>query len=259
MNLVTLLTDFGSRDGYAAAVKGSILTVNPLAVISDITHDVAPFDIEGAAFVLKTSCVFFPKGSIHVAVVDPGVGTSRKAMAVKAGGHYFVGPDNGIFTDILREAPVWDAVEIVNPGYMRTTVSSTFHARDIFGPVASHLALGALLADLGPALARPVTFQRPQPVVTEGRIEGEIIYVDHFGNCISNIRRDHLKRLDCSHAVVKAGPCACRGISDSYAQLPSGSPAAVISSSGHLEIAVNAGNLHESCGVTRGTVVTVDG
>ena len=181
MSIITFLSDFGERDWFVSAVKGEILKINSQAKIIDITHTVEPFNIKQGAFIIKMVYNNFPKGTVHLAVVDPGVGSKRKPVIVLSDGHYFVGPDNGIFSYIYNRNSIVYKI-IVNK-----SVSSTFHARDIFGPVAARISLGAKLNQLGRRISKFIKF--PFPVIKKRRnkIYGEIVYIDHFGNLITNI------------------------------------------------------------------------
>lgn len=181
MNIITFISDFGGKDWFVSAVKGEILKLNPEAKIIDITHNLEPFDIKQAAFILKMVYKNFPKGTIHLAVVDPGVGSGRKPLIVFSDDHYFVGPDNGIFSYIYNNNSV--VYEII----VKKKVSCTFHARDIFGPVAGKISLGIDLNKLGKIISKFQKFSFPQIRHKKNRVYGEIVYVDHFGNLITNI------------------------------------------------------------------------
>lgn len=192
MALITLTTDFGTADTYSAVMKGVILSINPDCRIVDITHQIDPYNIRSAGFTLMTAFSYFPKNTIHVAVVDPGVGTDRRALVIDAGDHVFVGPDNGIFSFILSEKfPGKPEIhEITDTAYMLPQVSSTFQGRDIFAPAAAHLSLGVPARCFGAPVQAPVSFPFPEPVLkSDTSIEGEALHIDRFGNIISNIPR----------------------------------------------------------------------
>ncbi|MGH9754745.1 MAG: SAM hydrolase/SAM-dependent halogenase family protein [Blastocatellia bacterium] len=201
--MITLLTDFGLSDYFVPAVKGVILTINPEARIIDITHDVAAHDIHAAAFTLGACYHNFPAGTIHVVVVDPGVGSSRRAIVADAGGYFFVGPDNGVFSFVYVHELKPRVFHITNDRYFRHPVSATFHGRDIFAPVAAHIARGARLEDLGAEIEDYVRFEIPRPRLIETRrggysppasvIEGRVIHIDRFGNCVTNFTSAELK------------------------------------------------------------------
>ncbi len=194
VRVITLLTDFGTTDYFVGAVKGVILSVNPHALLVDITHDVTPHDIEEAAFTLLAAHSAFPKGSIHVAVVDPGVGSSRRPVAIESAGQYFVGPDNGIFSYVCERFGADKIIHLTNEQYFAQPVSQTFNGRDIFAPVAGALSLGVQAETLGTAVNEYVRLRSLQVERDEsGKIAGRIIHIDRFGNCVTNFTRDVLK------------------------------------------------------------------
>lgn len=261
--IITLLTDFGTSDGYAGAMKGAVLSVAPRAVIVDITHEVPPQDVRFGAFTLMTSTETFPAGTIHVAVVDPGVGGVRRALAIRAGGSYFVGPDNGLLTwaltriigsvtdgDSLELGSDLVAVALDVPAYWRSTVSSTFHGRDIFGPVAAHLSRGVPLERLGSSVSRIAALTFPISVETEQTISGEVLVVDRFGNCITNIRGERVT----ADAQVELAGRTIDGLSENY---ESSDILALIGSAGFLEIAAPSGRAAERLGIRAGEPVHV--
>jgi S-adenosylmethionine hydrolase len=187
--VIAFLTDFGLCDGYIGVLKGVMLGIIPQAQLIDITHDIPPQDIAAGAWVLGTSYRYFPQGTIHICVVDPSVGSTRQPIAVRAGGWFFVGPDNGLLSYVLTEQPIDEAVVLSNPAYHLPQVSATFQGRDIFAPVTAHIARGIPLEDLGTPLD-PSTLQLldlKHASRQEGRIEAHIVYIDHFGNLITNI------------------------------------------------------------------------
>jgi S-adenosylmethionine hydrolase len=187
--LVAFLTDFGLRDGYVGVLKGVVLSIVPQAQLIDITHDIPPQDIAAGAWILGTSYRYFPLGTVYTCVVDPGVGSTRQPIAVHAGDWFFVGPDNGLLSYVLMEQPIYEAVALSNPAYHLPQVSATFQGRDVFAPVAAHLARGITLRDLGtpldPSSLKHLDFKYASR--QKGHIEAHIVYVDHFGNLISNI------------------------------------------------------------------------
>ena len=202
--VVTLLTDFGTADYFVAAVKGVILTINPLVTIVDITHEIPPQDIEAGAFTLLTCYRDFPAGTIHVAVVDPGVGSTRRAIVVSAGSHYFVGPDNGLFSYILDSEPSHQTLHVTAREYFRETPSTTFHGRDIFAPIAAALSKGVKPAKLGSRIKDEVRLPPLLPVKRkDGKVEGRIIHIDRFGNCITNLTRADLPKTKQTTLLVK--------------------------------------------------------
>ncbi|HEX6283638.1 MAG TPA: SAM-dependent chlorinase/fluorinase [Pyrinomonadaceae bacterium] len=186
-SVITLLTDFGTADYFVAAVKGVIITSNPRVSIIDVTHEIPPQDIESGAFTLLTCYRDFPAGTIHVAVVDPGVGSSRRPIVVSAGSHYFVGPDNGLFSYVYDNEPSHETFHITADEYFRQPVSSSFHGRDVFAPIAAALSKGIQPHALGPRITDEVRLTPLSPVKqNDGNVEGRIIHIDRFGNCITN-------------------------------------------------------------------------
>src|SRR5262245_37794187 len=197
MPVVALLTDFGSQDHYVGAMKGAILTVCPEASLVDLTHEIAAHDVTAGALALASAFRDFPAASVFVAVVDPGVGSPRRALALEAGGYRFVGPDNGILSLVMAEAEGPQALRrIANASLMRPAVSATFHARDVFGPVAAHLARGLPIAEVGPPIDDPVRLSQPEVrEVAPGEWEATIVHVDRFGNLITNLFQRDLERI----------------------------------------------------------------
>jgi S-adenosylmethionine hydrolase len=242
---VTLLTDFGVGDGYVAAMKGVIAAIAPAVIIDDAGHGIPAGDVHAAAWALGAYWRRYPRGSIHVVVVDPGVGSARRALAVECGGRMLVGPDNGVFSHALAEAESWRAISIENRQYAADTIAPTFHGRDIFAPAAAHLARGIPLDDLGPAVTDPVRFALPQPHVSGGRASGAVIHVDRFGNLVSNI--------PAAFAGVRAAIAGQEvRLVRSYADAAPGELVAVIGSRGLLEIAVRDASAAERLGVGAG-------
>src|SRR5437588_5526710 len=191
--IITLLTDFGSRDYFAAAMKGVILSINPAAQIVDITHETPPQDIQTAAFNLLATYKDFPANTIHVAIVDPGVGSTRRAVLIECAGQSFVGPDNGIFSWVCEREGNYRAIHLTNENFFRHPVSATFHGRDIFAPVAATLSNGVTPEEFGPAIENLIHLESLKPkILSDGAIEASIIYIDRFGNCITNLTRETL-------------------------------------------------------------------
>lgn len=255
--IITLLTDFGLQDGYVASLKGTILGMDPQAALVDISHAVPPQDIRFGAFLLYTVYSHFPQGTVHVAVVDPGVGTERRGLAIQTPSYCFVGPDNGLFSWILKAEPLWRAVSLDHPGYWRPQVSPTFHGRDIFAPVAVHLSRGVPLESLGPP-CRPLQAAWTAPREDPEGLHGEVLYVDHFGNCITNITSQELE------AFLGNAPCRVRiagrsieGISITYGQKADGEILALVGSSRHVEIAVNRAHASRLLGIQAGDAVRI--
>jgi len=191
---ITLLTDFGSQDYFAGAMKGVILSVNPNAQIIDITHEIPPQDIHAAAFNLLASYKDFPAGTIHTAVVDPGVGSRRRPLLIEVAKQFFVGPDNGIFSWVCEREGNWRAIQLTNEQFFRHPVSDTFHGRDVFAPVAGALSNGTSTEKFGDEVNDIVQLESLTPKVTESQVEGRIIHIDRLGNCITNLTSDHVSR-----------------------------------------------------------------
>ena len=242
MTLITLTTDFGLADSYVAVMKGVILGIAPQARIVDITHHIAPQNVRQAATVLQAAVPYFPPHTIHVAVVDPGVGSARRPIAVRTPQAIFIGPDNGLFSIVLTEANTENlaVLHLDQTAYWLPTVSRTFHGRDIFSPVAAHLAAGAPFESLGTPITDPVIIAISQPSkLHDGAIHGEVVYVDGFGNLISDIPEAWLAGR---HWVLSCAGQEILGPSQSYASAQPGELLALISSSGTLEIAVRDGS-----------------
>lgn len=255
--IITLLTDFGLQDSYAAGMKGIILGICPDARLIDISHLVPARDIRSGAFLLESVYADFPPGTIHVAVVDPGVGTGRRAIAIKTPHYFFLGPDNGIFSWIPARECSWESRSLENSEYWRPRVSRTFHGRDIFAPVAAHLARGIPFPSLG-SICSPHIAEWSRVLFREFEIEGEVVHVDHFGNAITNITRDHMSRLPRNgQKIVTAGGHCIRHHVESYGHTSPGTAITLIGSSGRLEIAVNMGNASTELGIAPGTRVIV--
>ncbi|SHF57529.1 hypothetical protein SAMN02745206_02261 [Desulfacinum infernum DSM 9756] len=240
--VITLLTDFGLQDGYVAAMKGVLLGIVPEARIVDITHLIPPQDVRWGAYVLKSCYADFPSGTVHVAVVDPGVGTDRRAVAVRTPRHLFVGPDNGLFSFVLEMENTAETRLLENPAFFRRKISSTFHGRDIFAPTAAHLASGTPFESLGRPV-QPMTAEWVRPQVTPDAIRGEVLGFDRFGNIVTNIRQSHLAEFAGEKAFqVFLEDQRIPVFASTYGELPPGHPLALMGSSDHLEIAVNQGS-----------------
>jgi S-adenosylmethionine hydrolase len=253
--IVTLLSDFGSSDPYVGIVKGVILGINPAARLVDLTHAIPPQDVVRGARALEGAYRFFPRGTVHLAVVDPGVGGPRRAVAVLADGHYFVGPDNGLL-GFLSPATGPRAVRLANPAYHRTPTSRTFHARDIFGPVAAHCSLGVPLVRFGPPAARLVPVARPRPRRAGGTVSGEVLLADRFGNLLTNITPADLPGPPAG-CLVELGGVRIDGIAATYAERPVGAVGAVVDSSDRLEVFVRDGSAQERLALGPGAEVRV--
>lgn len=254
MRAITLTTDFGLRDPYVAEMKAVILSIAPAARLVDVTHDIAPHAVAEGALALEAAAPFFPAGTIHVAVVDPGVGSARRGLALVAGDHVFVGPDNGLFTPFLGGTR-WRAVELAAVAYRRDPVCPTFHGRDIFAPAAAHLALGLDLGCLGPALGDPVRLPWRQARTGARTIAGAVVHVDRFGNLVTSIRAEALEGLGPPAEIRVAGRVL--PLVGTYADLARGRAGALIGSGNRLEIAVREGSAAAVLRARRGTPVVV--
>lgn len=254
MTRITLLTDFGTADGYVAAMKGVIAAIAPEARVEDAAHDVPPGDVVGAAWTLGRYWRLYPPGTVHVVVVDPGVGSERRGLAGRVDGRFVVAPDNGVLTWVLAEAGSVELVALENPAYRREEVSATFHGRDIFAPAAAHLARGVALEALGPRVPDPVRFDLPQPEVVEGGFRGTVVHVDRFGNLITNIPGDRLRQV---RRVVVAGRVV-GPLRRTYADVAPGEALALVGSAGLLEVSVRDGNAAALLGAGRGAEVRVE-
>jgi S-adenosyl-L-methionine hydrolase (adenosine-forming) len=257
-SIITLTTDFGTDSPYVAQMKGVILSINPAVSLVDITHAVPPQDVAQGALALMDATPRFPLGSIHVCVVDPGVGTERKIVCAEIGGRLYVAPDNGLLGHLIRGAPPTRVVLITNTLYQLPTPSMTFHGRDIMAPAAAHLSLGTDIEALGPPAGGLVQLDWPTVVVENGRIAASVITRDSFGNLITNIERGDFAAMDSREsAIVHCGGRAITGIVSTYSQQPPGTVVALFGSSGRLEIAVVNGNAAEELNVWVGDPVTV--
>jgi len=240
--IITLLTDFGLSDPYVGVVKGVILGINPVARLVDITHTIPPGAVLDAACVLLESYDFFPKGTVHLSIVDPGVGSGRRPIAVQAGNQFFVGPDNGLFHPIMKRFPSVRVVQLLEKKYFLPEISATFHGRDIFAPVAAHLSLSLELGLLGPFIDDPVPLSISQPIQEGHLLIGEVLRVDHFGNLITNLHRETLEPFTRkSRVVIRIGNLRIDGVRNSYSEAEPGEVLALVGSDNRLEIAVNLG------------------
>jgi S-adenosylmethionine hydrolase len=252
---IALLTDFGTSDWFVASMKGSIVSINPQARIIDITHEIPPGDIHSAAFILKACYRSFPPGTIFVAVVDPGVGSPRKAVVARAGAYSFVGPDNGIFSYILQNHTDTRVFSLDKRQYFKAAVSATFHGRDIFAPIGAHLSNGTPPEAMGSVVNDFRLIPWPEPKVLEKTILGEIVFIDLYGNAISNIDRNTTLKLPSpiSGAMLKSTCFA--PLSTHYQQAAGENPIALFNSLDLIEIAINGGSAAKAFGVAIGDPV----
>jgi len=257
--IITLLTDFGLKDPYVASMKGVILSINPQCTLVDITHQVSPHDIREGAFILAQTYSTFPKGTIHLSVVDPGVGSARKPILIVTKNYFFVGPDNGLFAIALKAETVKQAVVLTNQKFFLSEISSTFHGRDIFAPVATYLSLGVKPESFGPSIKSWHEISFPDPAMKQGRLIGEIVHVDAFGNLVSNIDRKGLLQFSKGRPfVIKIGKRTMRGLKKGYWEGRKDEPMALIGSGGYLEISIREGNAQKILKVKRGDPIIVD-
>lgn len=258
--IVTLTTDFGTSDHYVAAVKAAILTVSTQIAIVDVTHEIPAHDVLAAGWVLRNAYSCFPKWTVHLAVVDPGVGTSRRPILVVTDNYYFVGPDNGIFTFVLEAEPPSRVIELTAAHYFRSGVSPTFHARDIFAPVAANLARGIESSNFGDPVDDITRVDLPRPKVTqEGAIRATVAHIDRFGNIILNVTRSSmesmLQRMKASGFTATVGSTRVAQIFKTYGEAPAASPFLLYNSSNFLEIAANQASACDLLGCRAGDVV----
>ncbi len=258
--IITLTTDYGARDAFAASVKGVILKINPQAQIVDISNEISPQDIWEAAYTLRSAYRYFPKGTVHLAVVDPGVGSGRKPIIVVTESYYFVGPDNGLFSLIYQEAERLRVHHITSTHYFLPNPGPTFHGRDIFAPVAGWLAKGIPSGNFGEEITDYMKLNIPAPKTTANSIEGHIVHIDRFGNIITNITYKDIRAIfsegmDLSATSVSVAGKEIRGFKKFYAEAAPGEPGAIINSSGDLEIFLFKQNARAALSVKRGEAV----
>ncbi|MDO8750092.1 MAG: SAM-dependent chlorinase/fluorinase [Dehalococcoidia bacterium] len=266
--VITLLTDFGLSDAYVGTVKGVVLATNPQATLVDLTHDVPPQNVLQGAFLLGTAWRYFPAGTIHVAVVDPGVGTERRALLLEAHGHLFLAPDNGLLTFILppanADAPPFQpyrallpkgyrAFALTNQNYLRHPVSATFHGRDVFAPVAGHLSLGVSSQEFGEPVDAITRLAVPVPHWQAGKLVGHVLHTDRFGNVVTTVPEAALAGRE--DVVVEVAGTTVPGLVHTYAD--ANGLAALIGSNGYLEIALTNGSAAQVLGVKVGDEVKV--
>lgn len=256
--LITLLTDFGLEDHFVGVMKGVIAGIAPKAQVVDITHEVQPFQVGQARFLLGEAWRYFPARTIHVVVVDPGVGSERRALLAEAGGQVFIGPDNGVLSDVLA-LPKAKVRELSNRKLWLGKVSATFHGRDVFAPVAAHLAAGVTPAKTGKLITDAHRLPVPAPVRTGKRFwTGEVLHVDRFGNLITNLAAAEFPELGKRRVVLKVGYELIEGLSPSYASAAPGAVVAVLGSGGTIEIAINQGRADRKLGVGAGSPVDLE-
>jgi S-adenosylmethionine hydrolase len=257
--IITLTTDFGEDSPYVAAMKGVILGINPAARIVDLSHQIPPQDVRHAAFFLKNAIPFFPPAVVHVIVVDPGVGTDRALLYIEVAGHILLAPDNGCWTSLIgtgeKEKVV---VRLAEPRFWRERVSATFHGRDILAPVAAHLSRGADYRQLGVPLSKWIDLELPCASRGPNGWSGEVVFVDHFGNLITNIPGDAFRAEQGGQLPVRVGAADMRPTSvKSYGAVAQGTLVALVSSSGDFELAVTGGSAARQLSAGIGTRIEV--
>ncbi|MFB6273838.1 MAG: S-adenosyl-l-methionine hydroxide adenosyltransferase family protein [Salinibacter sp.] len=267
--VITITTDFGTEDAYVPAMKGTMLSICSSARLVDVTHEITPQDVMEAAFVLRSARPHFPDEVVHLVVVDPGVGTDRRAVALRAEGQWFVGPDNGVFPLVLDQTQPEAMVKLDDPEFWRSpSPSTTFHGRDIFAPAAAHLAAGRSVEEIGTPIDTLEPLKWARPTTAAGTVQGWIVHVDHFGNCITNIRRSTLATaagLEDSDPPTAAFPSVTayvgnttlEALHSTYGAVPEGDPLLLFGSTGHLEIAANGGNAAELLDIRKGDSVKI--
>jgi len=255
--IITLTTDFGTSDHFAGTMKGVILSIRPAAQIVDITHEVQPFEIADGAFIIAQTYRYFPKGTIHVVVVDPGVGSTRRPLLAEIAGHYFVAPDNGILSMVFgaAKAKVW---HVTNERYFLHPLSRTFHGRDVFAPVAAHLASGIRPAQFGKRVEDYLRLTFAEPVSGgKNNWAGTILKVDHFGNLATNLHIDQFADIKTRAFELKIGGQALSRLALTFTECEPGEVFVIVGSSGYLEIASNQGSAAQALGCGAGTPVAL--
>jgi len=258
--IITFTSDFGLSDWFVGVVHGVVHGLCPQARVVDLTHDIPPGHIARAAFVLEAAARDFPPGAVHLAVVDPGVGTSRRALVIEARGQWFVGPDNGLLEWALCD-PSARVHAVTETRFFRHPVSRTFHARDVFAPEAAHLACGELLASFGPRITDPLRLARALPRRVDDRLIGQVMFVDHFGNALTNLTEQDLAEafpgVGETRLEVTVGSRVFRGLARAYGDAKPGTLLAILGSSGRLEIAQVGGNASARLGLDEGDELAV--
>jgi S-adenosyl-L-methionine hydrolase (adenosine-forming) len=248
--MITLTSDFGLKDPYVAEMKGAILTINPNATIIEVTHQAEKFNVRMGAFMLASVAPYFPKGTVHLAVVDPGVGTERNAILIESKLGFFVGPDNGVLVLEAQNQGIKHIYRLTNPKFMLPNVSGTFHGRDVFAPVAAHLDMGVKPKEFGPEISEVVTPEFASVERRKGTLIGEVLHIDIFGNIITNINHKNLLQHQSKTLKIKLPTVSLElAFGKTYAQAKIKEPIALIGSHGFLEIALNQGSAAEKFAV----------
>lgn len=258
MNTIVLLTDFGLNDSFVGVMKGVISRINPQAKIIDLCHKIESHNIHDAAFLLESSYPYFPEGTVFLIVVDPGVGSERKSVIVETEKHIFVAPDNGVLS-FLTERDIKRIIQITNEEYFLKPVSHTFHGRDIFAPVAAHLSRGETVEKFGPAIRKINRLKFPEPQVKNNRLLGEVMYVDHFGNLITNINQDaFLRFIESKKFQIVIGKAKISKISSSYQEGKEGLPIAIFGSFDNLEISLYKDDASRRLNLNKGSKISIE-
>lgn len=256
-SIITLTTDFGLQDHYVSVMKAVILDIVSNVRFIDVSHEIPPQDVMAGAWVVRNSAMLFPPKTVHLVVVDPGVGTDRTPVAIQIKDQLFVGPDNGIFS-LIGEEFDYKAIKLENDKYWRKDRSNTFHGRDIFAPVAAHLANGVPLEELGDPLEKLVTYRWAIPISDKDGIQGWIVHIDRFGNLVSNIPSFLIEEtIGDSRLKIYVGNTILDEIVTTFGSVPDGEPAAYIGSSDKLEVAINKGNAKQMLGVEKGAQISI--
>ena len=257
LKIITMTTDFGLDNWFVGTMKGVIKGINPDVEIVDITHSIRHCNVREGAFTLLNSYCYFPEGTIHLAVIDPGVGTARRCIAVRSTRYYFVAPDNGVLSYAINQEEGVKIIAIENPKYMLQQISTTFHGRDIFAPAAAHLSLGAGIKEFGTSIDDPILFEKSAPARIGAReLIGHIIFIDHFGNCITDIAVKHIEEIGGKSATnrikIKIRDKEIRKFSNTYSDGTVNELICLFGSSGYLEFSVNKGNANKQFTIEEG-------
>ncbi len=248
--IITLLTDFGLNDPYVGIMKGVILSINPAAKIIDISHHVKPGSLYQASGILQETFPFFPKGTIHVVVIDPGVGSDRRPILLKTKKYFFLGPDNGVLWPTIKIHHQAEVIHLTETKYFLSKISDTFHGRDIFAPVAAHLSLGIDPRKIGSIIGDPMPLHLPKPEQKGDLLSGQVMRIDRFGNLITNIHRKDMEQfLGPDPPATKVGELIIKGLHNTYSEVKTGEILVLIGSSDYLEIAVNQGRACDCIGI----------
>lgn len=257
--IITLTTDFGLKDPYAAEMKAVILSISPKTKTVDITHEIEKFNIRMGAYTLAAACPYFPKGTIHVAVIDPGVGTKRKAILIQTRNSYFIGPDNGVLVLAAKGQGIKHIYRIENPKFMLPRISNTFHGRDVFAPAAAHLANGISPSEFGPEIHEIVMPKFAKITERKNTLTGEVIHIDGFGNIVTNFTEKELESMGIKktvHLKLKNTELKLK-LCKAYAEVNARQPLAIIGSHNFLEISINQGNAAQNSQIRVGDKVTI--